>query len=297
MIADFPSPGMVAQVACLLEVTARKPGNVHRFRDFDDATFLDFALSAGAIVGPLDRAASQGLGETIAQAVAATRAVVATNTNLGLILLLAPLAAVPRGDSLRSGLASVLESTTIDDARQLYQAIRLAQPGGLGRSPEGQDVRDEPSVTLVEAMRLASSRDLVARQYASGFSDVFDRFVPTLADQLARPGRSLEAAIVGAFLRCLAEHPDTLIARKRGEATATEASARAARVLEAGWPDVPGGAPALADFDAWLRLDGHARNPGATADLVAAGLFVALQTGIIPWPVDTRWSADPVGFG
>ena len=286
------SPGMIAQVACLLEATARKPGNVHRFLDFDDTTYLDFALSASAIVGPLDRAASQGLGLTILRAVEATRTLVSTNTNLGMILLLAPLAAVPPREPLRPGVASVLERSTVLDASNAYRAIRLARPGALGRSEQGQDVDDEPSVTLVEAMRPASVRDLVALQYASGFADVFDRFVPTLARELARPGRPLETAIVAAFLDFLADRPDTLIARKRGMEVAREASRRAAEVLQSGWPDTSRGQDALSRFDAWLRGDGHARNPGATADLAAAGLFTALRTGIIPWPISTRWPSN-----
>lgn len=289
-----PSAGLIAQAACLLEATARKPGNVHRFADFADATWLDFALSAGAIAGPLDRAAGRPLGATILEAVEATRAAVATNTNLGLILLLAPLAAVPPGAPLRSGVAAVLAATTVEDARLAYRAIRRAAPGGLGGAPEGQDVRVEPTVPLLEAMRLAAGRDLVARQYAIGFADVLDRFVPRLAADLARPGRSLEAAIVRAHLDLLAANPDTLIARKRGAATAREASDRAAGVVAAGWPDRPGSGRAFDRLDAWLRLDGHARNPGATADLVGAGLFVALREGIIGWPIAPGWSAGPI---
>ena len=292
MSGATPSTGMIAQAACLLEATARKPGNVHRFADFADATYLDFALSAGAIVPALDGAAGRGLGATILAAVEATRGVVATNTNLGLILLLAPLASVAPGVPLREGVAAVLAATIIADARLAYQAIRLARPGGLGRSDAGQDVADEPTITLLDAMRLASDRDLVARQYATGFADVFDRFVPALATRLARGGANLEAAIVGAFLDFLAGHPDTLIARKRGAAVATEASRRAARVVALGWPDDPASGAAFADLDAWLRADGHARNPGSTADLVAAGLFVALRGGIISWPIATRWSID-----
>ena len=289
MNPDLPSPGMLAQVACLLEVTARKPGNVHRAADFADATFLDFALSAAAIAGPLDRAGTQSLGATIFDAVAATRAAVGSNTNLGMILLLAPLAAVSPGEPLRPGLARVLRATTVPDAVDLYRAIRLAKPGGLARSTEGQDVADEPTIPLVGAMRLASHRDRVAHQYATDFADVFDQVVPNLAIGLARPGWTLETAIVAAHLTWLAAHPDTLIARKRGMGLAREASRRAAVVLRSGWPETPGGPRALADFDAWLRLDGHARNPGTTADLIAAGLFVGLRLGIIPWPVATHW--------
>jgi len=286
---DSMTPGRLAEVACLLEATARKPGNVHRFRDFDDAHYLDFLLGATAIAGPLDRASGLGVGRAIFESVEATRRLVATNTNLGMILLLAPLAAVPAGVPLREGVAVVLEGTTVADAVLAYRAIRLARPGGLGRAGEGeQDVADEPTVPLTEAMRPAAARDLVARQYATGFADVFDRFLPSLRDIL-RSGRPLETAIIAAYLAFLAETPDTLIARKRGGETAREASRRASAVLASGWPDHPEELPRL---DAWLRADGHARNPGATADLATAALFAALRDGTIRLPIGVDWSGD-----
>ena len=252
------SPGQMSQIACILEATARKPGNVHRFRDFDDAHYLDFILSAAAIAGPLDRAADLGVGRAILEAVVATRRLVATNTNLGMILLLAPLAAVPPGVPLREGVATVLAGLTVEDAALAYRAIRLARPGGLGRSESGQDVVDEPTVTLASAMRLAADRDLVARQYANGYADIFDRLLPALAASV-RSSLPLETAIIAAFLGFLAETPDTLIVRKRGEATGAEVSRKAAEVLASGWPGNPG---PLLSFDGWLRADGHARNPG-----------------------------------
>jgi len=287
---DRPSPGELARVACVLEATARKPGNVHRFRDFEgDANYLDFVLSAGAIAGPLDRAPSIGVGRAVLEAVEATRRVVASNTNLGMILLVAPLAAVEAPRPLREGVAEVLARTMVADASLVYRAIRLANPGGLGRSPEGEDVADEPTGTLLEVMRLAEGRDLIARQYARAYTDVFDAH-SALRDALAA-GRMLETAIVLAFLGLLANRPDTLIARKRGEPLAEEASRRASAVLASGWPDEPG---SFAGFDAWLRLDGHARNPGASADVIAAALFVGLRDGTIPLPLrgafsDPRW--------
>ena len=280
------TPGLMAQVACILEATARKPGNVHRFRDFDDAHYLDFVLSASAIAEPLDRAAEGGVGRAILESVEATGRLVATNTNLGMILLLAPLAAVPAGVGLREGVASVLQALTVEDAALAYRAIRLARPGGLGRADEGQDVADEPTATLREAMRLASGRDLVARQYATGYADVFDRFLPSFAASL-RSGDPVETAIIAAFLAFLAETPDTLIARKRGEALALDVSRRAAVVLASGWPANPG---PLLSFDGWLRADGHARNPGATADLATAALFAALRDGTIRLPIARAWA-------
>ena len=99
---------------------------------------------------------------------------VSTNTNLGMILLLTPLAAVPPTIDLADGVEQVLAATTRDDARLVYQAIRLASPGGIGRVDE-QDVADEPTMTLREVMALAADRDLVARQYAGGFQEVLSR--------------------------------------------------------------------------------------------------------------------------
>lgn len=281
------SPGEIAQLACVLEATARKPGNVHRFADFDDCTYLDFILSAAAIVKPLDRAAEMGVGATVFEAVQATRRVVATNTNLGMILLLAPLAAVPVGVPLRSGVARVLEALSVDDARHVYRAIRLVCPGGLGTVSD-QDVRDEPTITLLDAMRLAADRDLVARQYATNYRALFDIILPLFEEKLAL-GEPLEAAILSASLGMMSLWPDTLIARKRGLALAHEAARRAADAHGLAQPLAFEAEPIRA-FDAWLRADGHARNPGATADLTAALLHVALAEGTITLPLKGPWS-------
>ncbi len=284
------SPGQLAQISCMLEATARKPGNVHRFRDFQDLHFLDFLLSATAIAGPLDRAQGHGLGATVLAAVQATRQVVSTNTNLGMILLLAPLAAVPREDDLAQGVVRVLAGTTVDDARQVFRAIVLAAPGGLGHASV-QDVRGEPTVTLCEAMCLAADRDLVARQYASGFHEVLREAVPVLRTAL-NCGQPLEKAIITTFLELLARHPDSLIVRKRGVETAGEVTRRAALVLTAGWPDCDEGRAECDAFDLWLRAEANRLSPGTTADLVTAALFAALRDGTISLPR----SAGPAGW-
>jgi triphosphoribosyl-dephospho-CoA synthase len=275
--------GLCAQAACLLEVTARKPGNVHRLRDFDDAGLIDFLLSAAAIGPVLDGASQRRVGETVLQAVRATRRVTRGNTNLGIILLLAPLAAVPPGEDLRAGVERVLARLDREDARLVYQAIREAAPGGLGQAPE-QDVQEEPTQSLREIMALAAERDLVARQYANGFREVFDAGVPVLRVSLVMTAW-LEPAIVGCHLHLMAHYPDTLIARKRCRAEAEDAAARAKRVLDAGWPITVEGQAELAKLDAWLRAEGRSRNPGTTADLVTACLFVALRERIIQLPL------------
>jgi triphosphoribosyl-dephospho-CoA synthase len=285
----MPPIGLCAQLACIWEATARKPGNVHRYCDFDDASYIDFLASAAAVAPILDTAPQRRVGETIWQAVQATRQVTATNTNLGIVLLLAPLAAVPPSEPLRAGLLRVLETLDVEDARAVYRAIRLAAPGGLGEAPE-QDVRAEPTQTLRAAMGLGAERDLIARQYVNGFHEVFTVGVPALQGGLERT-EALESAIVACHLTWMAAFPDSLIARKRGLAEAAEAGRRARQVLDAGWPHTPAGRAALGDLDVWLRAEGHARNPGTTADLVAACLFVALREDTIQLPPRYPWLA------
>lgn len=276
------SPGRLAEIACLMEATARKPGNVHRGYDFDDCGYMDFLLSATALAGPLDRVSEIGIGQAVYEAVESSRHLVSSNTNLGMILLLAPLAAVPAHEPLEAGVSRVLAATTIEDAHQVYRAIRRASPGGLGRAAE-QDVSQEPTVALVEAMRLAADRDLVARQYANGFAELFHIALPKLREARSA-GHSLETAIILCHLASMAELPDTLIARKRSRAEAEEAARRAASVLHAGWPVNLAAESEYEALDMWLRAEGHARNPGTTADLVTAALFAALRDGTIELP-------------
>jgi triphosphoribosyl-dephospho-CoA synthase len=283
--------GLCAQLACVWEATARKPGNVHRHADYEDVSYLDFLLSAAAIAPVLDRAPGRRVGTTVLEGIQATRCVVATNTNLGILLLLAPLAVVPTQEALRAGLRRVLDDLDVTDARAVYEAIRLAQPGSLGQVRE-QDVRDEPTETLRQVMALAADRDLVARQYADDFREVFEDGMPALARGLNETA-CLEGAIIASQLHLMADHPDTLIARKRGQAEAEESARRARRVWEQGWPRARAGWAALADLDAWLRAEGHSRNPGTTADLVTACLFAALREGTITLPPQYPWT---VGF-
>jgi triphosphoribosyl-dephospho-CoA synthase len=276
------------QLACIWEATARKPGNVHRFKDFEDVSYLDFVASAAAIAPIFHWADNNPLGYLITRAIDATHLVAPTNTNLGMVLLLAPLAKATAAGNLRGDLEAVLANSTVGDAEEVYCAIRFVQPGGLGRAVS-QDISTTPTQTLREVMALAADRDLVARQYANGFQEVLQDGVPAFQRGLENMG-TLESAIIACHLHLLHLYPDSLIARKNGTALAAEASDRASQVLDAGWPHADAGRRALADFDAWLRADGHRRNPGTTADLVAASLFVALREGIITLPLSVPWS-------
>ena len=287
MISSMPhhqplSIGQCATLACLLEATTPKPGNVHRGADFQDMTFLDFAVSATAIGPAMESAGECGVGQTILEAIRATRRLVPVNTNLGTVLLIGPLAAVPRNTPLPAGIAAVLQSLTAQDARSVYEAIRLVNPGGLGKV-DRMDVADVPPLDLLVAMRAAAGRDLVARQYANGFEQVLQVVVPSLC-RGQQVGWSLTDTVIHTQLTLLSEFSDSLIERKCGPEVARRVAANAAQVLAAGGPGHESYEEALSDLDFWLRTDGHRRNPGTTADLLAAGLFAALRDGLLQPP-------------
>lgn len=274
--------GQCATLACLLEATAHKPGNVHRGADFDDLRFSDLAVSAVAIAPAMDAAARQPLGTTVRTAVQATRQHVASNANLGMVLLIAPLASVSRTTPLVTGVAEFLSNLTSLDASQVYEAIRIARPGGMGTVSQ-MDVARESPPSLIDAMRSAQDRDLIARQYANGFHEVFDCVVPWLIEAQAA-GWTLMDSIVHVHVRTMARFPDSLIARKCGADVAAHSQQAAGRVLETGGPGDENYELALGDLDFWLRCDGHRRNPGTTADMLAAGLFVLLRDDAIQFP-------------
>jgi triphosphoribosyl-dephospho-CoA synthase len=267
-----------AQLACLLEASAPKPGNVSPGRHFPDARYEDFLASAVAIGAPLAAAGTRPLGRTIRLAVEATGRWTRSNTNLGMVLLLAPLARAANladaGSSLRDGVRRVLEATTIDDARDVYAAIRLAAPGGLGQASE-QDVRGEPTVTLLDAMRLAADRDGIAREYAGAFETTFEIGAPAL-ERARQDGLGWSDAVVETFLTLLAVRVDTHVARRGGAALADEATRLAREVLARGGVRSAGGLRAINEMDHALRDEQHLGNPGTTADLTAAALFVEL---------------------
>ncbi len=289
-IGEMLTASLCAQLACIFEVTARKPGNAHPLRAFDDTTHLDFLVSAAAIAPLMDQVRESGVGATVLEGIQRTRQVTPSNTNLGILLLQAPLAAVPEDQSLNDGVSSVLAHLTLDDARFAYQAIRLANPRGLGNVRE-QDVAQEPTQTLLEVMRLAADRDAVARQYANGYREVFQIGVPALLHGLEQDW-PVEEAIIYCHLGLMAACPDTLIARKRGWAEAEESARQAESVLASGWPNSAEGRHALRELDDWLRAMGNQRNPGTTADLVTACLFAALREGTMQVPLLRPWHSS-----
>ena len=274
--------GKSALLACQWEATTPKPGNVHRGADFDDATLNDFLTSAAAIAPILNQASQRAPGQTVMLCVNETRQVVPSNTNLGIILLLAPLASVPADQDLRPGVRQLLANLTQKDASSVYFSIRLAHPGGLGDA-EDMDVNDAPPSDLLAAMQLAAHRDAIAEQYVTGFARIFDDVVLRLLAGKDR-GLSLTASIIRTHVSLIADFGDSLICRKCGLEVNAQAKKFAAACLAAEKKGEEAWHAALADFDFWLRADGRKRNPGTTADLIAAGLFVIFRDGLWPPP-------------
>ncbi len=276
MLNTIPSERLAQTLrsVCLAEIRAPKPGNVSTYSAGHGMTAQQFEASANAVVAPLT-VPGASVGERILRAVQATRQAVGCNTNLGIVLLAAPLLCATQLKSgtreLQQRVRSVLQQLTQQDAELAYAAIRLAKPAGLGSSAR-HDVSERPQVTLLVAMQEARDRDSIARQYANGFADVFDVGVARAREALARFAGE-EWAVLSAYLAMLARFPDSHVERKFGSELARQVTFRAA-VLDSDWQrsDSPQALlPQLLAFDAELKRDGI--NPGTTADLSVASLL------------------------
>jgi len=259
--------------ACLAELDALKPGNVHRFGDGHDMTVADFEKSAEA-AAPFISRAGLTVGERIRLAAEATRRAVGQNTNLGILLLAAPLASAAldrSGGDLAARLRLILNDLTVDDARDAYRAIRETKPGGLGEVSQ-HDVAAEPTISLLETMRAAAQRDRIAWNYTRNFADIFELGRKWLMQAREHWGDG-SWPVTRVYLGFLAHIPDTLIERKFGAESAAlvreEAAPIEAGLTECQAPETMA-APLLA-FDRALKDRGL--NPGTSADLTVATLF------------------------
>jgi triphosphoribosyl-dephospho-CoA synthase len=302
------------ELAILFEVSADKPGNVNLTVGFEGTRYEHFLASAVAAAPFFELAAQRGiaiaegktnvrnagLGRIIKDCVASINAWQhGGNTLLGTVILLSPIA-VAAGmapvneeaafdiSKLRNNLKHVVESTTSDDAVQLYEAINIANPSGLGKAPE-LDVNDPGSVgrivkeniSLFQVFEIASKYDSVCYEWVNNYPKTFDLAYPYLLKQITETG-NLNVAIVHTFLKVLAEHPDTFIARKVGIEKAQEVSAKAERILELGGLETSSGKKSLQKFDLELRQSGSLLNPGTTADIIAAALALCVLGGYRP---------------
>ena len=261
--------------ACRADVEAIKPGNVSIHSAAHQMRGEDFIKSAQACVTAICSPQSS-LGERILCAVQDTRKAVSMNTNLGIILLCAPLIQAiyfGSGKSLRQSLRQVLANTTVDDARFAYQAIRLSEAGGLGCVAQA-DIATKPDISLLDAMRLAQRRDLIAAQYTNDYRDIFEQACPALLAFYSKWGYN-PSAVSGVYMKLLATYPDSLITRKRGKATALHVRRLASALYEKYCRrDEPGTFDTkLLEFDHKLKQDNI--NPGTTADMTVATVFLA----------------------
>ncbi|MDE2578617.1 MAG: triphosphoribosyl-dephospho-CoA synthase [Hyphomicrobiales bacterium] len=259
--------------ACEREIAAPKPGNVHVYAGGHAMSVEDFRASARAAAPGL-AAAGQPIGARVRAAVEATWRAVAKNTNLGICLLCAPLAAAAeQGGDLRAATARLLEATTIEDAENVFAAIRRAAPGGLGEAPR-HDVRERAAVTLREAMHAAADRDFIAAQYDRGFTDLFAIGLPALADAAVR-WRDEEMTTLAVYLAFLSEISDSHIQRKFGRDVALSVQRQAA-ALRAGFMASANRAEAFEPLLLWDEaLKARGLNPGTSADATVAILFAS----------------------
>ncbi|MFK7737749.1 MAG: triphosphoribosyl-dephospho-CoA synthase [Pirellulaceae bacterium] len=295
----FDRPWPIADavaMACLLEASAEKAGNVHPRASFGDMSFSHFVASSLALKSTLDGHSLQSLGTTIRECTAASRQAAGVNTNLGTILLIIPLAfsvqtlrndrVECRAHTLQETLHDLLNKLTPVDCQEVYEAIRIAQPGGLGDQAENDVQGTEQPESLVDAMRQVADVDAVARQYTTDFSDVLNVLLPWLEEDL-QAGWPVDQAVCRLQIRWLAREPDGLITRKLGREKSSDVRDQAAQLWNAE-SEITGTSTgsdrkrrfsesqAYQTFDRNLRDPEHRFNPGTTADLIAATLFVRL---------------------
>ncbi|MFK8114342.1 MAG: triphosphoribosyl-dephospho-CoA synthase [Rubripirellula sp.] len=283
-------PGDAIRWACLLEAMSPKAGNVYPGRRFKNLAYVDFVVAADIVAKRIGHQ-SFAVSERMQQAVEETVALTKTNVNLGIVLLLGPLVAADEAmmkvESIRDSTdlevefkrtattwkeaaSVVLKGFTLNDGKNLFSAINRASAGGMGTVDEMDVNLPSGPVDIVKAMKSAADRDRVARQYATGYADLIDNVIPLLWDSLNERGDIL-AGISHAHIRLLAAEPDSLIARKNG-ALISESVQKRAKKVDLNDPD------SIAKFDISLRSSTHKLNPGTTADLIAAGLYVLLRT-------------------
>ncbi|MEE9337632.1 MAG: triphosphoribosyl-dephospho-CoA synthase [Methylococcaceae bacterium] len=264
--------------ACICDVEAFKPGNVSVYNAGHDMSVADFLLSAEVSAEPITNP-DYSLGEKIYYAVKATRDAVGCNTNLGILLLCAPVIQagqqVQEKQSLRDALRYVLENTSVKDTDWVFKAISLASPGGLGVS-EDQDVSERPDVTLFQAMGIAQNKDRIAKQYVTNYKDIFNFSILRYNDGLNR-FENQEWAAVFVFTGLLSKFPDSHIERKYGNEHSGWVLKKIIAVDDAllNTQDPKQLIPMLHEVDREFKA--KSINPGTTADLTVATVFVVIM--------------------
>ena len=277
----------MAQIASALEVSGYpKPGNVHRIRDYDDMEFEDFIIS-GIVIGDVIREACTNvnvenpqLGKFILQAVDETDRWIKNNTNLGIVMMIVPIAvsvAISESfEDIRDNIKILMKNTSVEDACDLYDAINIADAGGMGDQDEydvsndnaKQELKDNKQ-TMYDVLKISAPWDMLAREMTSDMPAVFEIGYPTYHELRAEKTKN-EACLL-TFLTILSHVPDTLISRKYGDEEALKISLMTGDLLK--MKDSSDFMDRVSEFDDYLFKNKY--NPGTTADLTAASIFVS----------------------
>ncbi len=294
-----------AQLSAILEASTEKPGNVSPLHDFADMRYEHFLAGGIAIGRSIENAALNGfdagigkidpgeiqIGKHILNAVSdVKKSHTGGNTHLGIIMLFVPIAAgygmrvADITSNLRSNIQRILKLTTVADSICLYDAIALANPGGMGKvknfdvmNCEAREELAKRDMTFYDIMKLSAKRDRIAEELTTGMKIIFETGYPTLK-QTHKGTRDIRSAIIQTYLVLLSRFPDTLIARKSGFEIADKVTKYAERVLKAGGILTAEGKEEIRVFDTYLYS--HKLNPGTTADLIAGSLMIALLDGL-----------------
>lgn len=300
-----------AQLAAALEVSGwPKPGNVHRTANFKDTRFEHYIAGAVAIGPAIAKAASQGvklqekkinssdvgIGRWILKGIRDVKQWNEPNTNLGMLILMIPLATTAGTltnknkfgiEELRRNFGQIVRATTVQDALDLYKAISIVMPGGLGKVDNAPDVTDEDTwnelvekeITLFKTMEISQEWDTISKEFVNALEISLEKGYPFFRHAYEYT-KDINTATVHTFLFLLSSTPDTLIQRKLGSEAAKQISHKAKEVLDLGGLLTKQGTEALYRFDTSLRDSENRFNPGTTADLITVILMANLLKGI-----------------
>lgn len=289
-----------AQLAAVFEVSSLKPGNVNPLHNFENTRYEHFlaggisignAVFNAAIGGYNDKNDKIRVGEYILNGVSDVKnSHNGGNTHLGVLMLFVPIAyacgiCISENDfklrNLQKNVSKILNLTTVDDAINLCNAIKLADAGGLGSVDNAiskfdlnnKNLKEElikNNLNFYNLLKLSARKDRIAQELTTGMNITFEyaRVIREIHDKTG----DIFSAVVQTHIAILSKFPDTLIARKCGFEKAEVVSEMASEVLKE--------KNKLVNFDKYLRKEGNTLNPGTTADLVAASLFVALLNGL-----------------
>ncbi|MHB9286318.1 triphosphoribosyl-dephospho-CoA synthase [Halobacteriales archaeon Cl-PHB] len=268
-----------AQLALLLEVSSTpKPGNVDREREYPDLRFEHFVTGAVGAREGLDLAADgRPVGAAFETAIEGMSLQSGGNTQFGAILLLMPLVGAAAADDLTpEGVTALVEDTTVADAAGFYRAfdhvdVAVDDPPAdmddldVRRGSDAVSTLEDRGLTLADVMERSADVDSLAAEWTSGFPRTFEA-----ADRIASGDGPVTDRAATVYIEMLAAAVDTFVVTQHDRETAEAVRDRAQGVLD--------GEESVETFAA--DLVARQINPGTTADLVAGGLFVALERGL-----------------